>query len=161
MEKNKVYYKIILKDKTQDETEQARNLLKEMLKTFNLSTTEIIKNEHGKPYFTNDIYFNYSHSKNYIACAISLSEVGIDIDEERVISAEVAKRYLDGKKDIKIWVQKEAYSKLKGIGFAYNFNNINLENIKESHKFIQTNDYICAIYCDSINATFIKLEDSL
>ncbi len=157
MEQDIVYYSIIEKDNT-NEHEQAIKLLESMLKRFNLSTTEIIKNEYGKPYFTNNIYFNYSHSKHYIACAISLSEVGIDIDEPRIINDEISKRYLDNVDEsnrLKVWVQKEAYSKLKGIGFSIDFSTINLSTITNKNMLIENDKYICSIYSDKDNITFI------
>ncbi len=154
MKQDIVYYIIV--EKTKDI--KPIDIIDLMLKKFNLSTTNIVKNEYGKPYFTNNIYFNYSHSKHYIACAISLSEVGIDIDETRPISDEVANRYLDGHKDIKVWVQKEAYSKLKGIGFSIDFSTIDLTQITNANKLIENNKYTCSIYSDKDNIDFIEME---
>ena len=41
------------------------------------------RNEHGKPYLTEtpEIYVNWSHSRDYVICAISDQEVGIDLQK--------------------------------------------------------------------------------
>ena len=72
-----------------------------MLECFNQKLPEIKYSKTGKPYFKNSvIYFNYSHSKNYIACAISNKEVGIDIEETNTnISDKVSNKYLDNEKE--------------------------------------------------------------
>lgn len=85
----------------------------------------------GKPYFENyPYYFNLSHSGNYVACALSEREVGIDLQEHRGAAIErVAKRYfspaevsaLMQARDraalfFRLWARKEAYGKLSGKG---------------------------------------------
>ena len=89
IENNIIYYSIVNKknikiaDTSQNnETKQAQSVLKRMLDYFNLKMPEIEVSKDGKPFFKGSkIFFNYSHSKKYIACAISLTEVGIDIEE--------------------------------------------------------------------------------
>lgn len=166
IEKNTLYYTIVNKKDllvNNTETEQARFVLKKMLGYFDLNMPEIDVSLTSKPFFKDSkIFFNYSHSKNYIACAISLSEVGIDIEENnRVISDLVAKKYLDSEennfKRIEKWVKKESYSKLKGLGLQINFNSLEFENIKEENYFIKNEEYMCSIYCDSNNINFKEL----
>ena len=133
--------------------------------TSNRSETiqEIYTTPNGKPYFKDsNIFFNYSHSKNYVACVISTYEVGIDIEEtNRDISDEIAEKYLNKEKDnlkrIETWVKKEAYSKLKGLGFQINFKNINLSEITEKNLFISEKNYMCSIYCDNDDVEFKEL----
>ena len=105
MEESKiVYYSIVSKKniKIEDtsnklETMQARIILRKMLDYFNIKMPEIYTTSNGKPYFKDsNIFFNYSHSKNYVACVISTYEVGIDIEEiNRNISDEIAEKYLN------------------------------------------------------------------
>ena len=165
-----VYYSIVnKKDITVDytsnrlETIQARIVLRKMLDYFNLKLPEIYTTPNGKPYFKDsNIFFNYSHSKNYIACAISSYEVGIDIEEtNRNISDDISKKYLNNEKGnlkrIETWVKKEAYSKLKGLGFQIKFNNIKLNEITEKNLFISEKDYMCSIYCDNDDVEFKEL----
>lgn len=171
MEESKiVYYSIVGKKniKIEDtsnklETMQARLILRKMLAYFNIKMPEIYTTSNGKPYFKDsNIFFNYSHSKNYVACVISTYEVGIDIEEiNRNISDEIAEKYLDKEKDslkrIETWVKKEAYSKLKGLGFQIKFKNIKLNEVIEKNLFISEKDYMCSIYCDNDDVEFKEL----
>lgn len=165
-----VYYTIMNKsdikiNKKMDklETIQARLVLRNMLNYLDLKHSEIYLSPNGKPYFKNsNIFFNYSHSKNYIACAVSFCEIGIDIEEtSRKISDNITKKYLEGeknnKKRIEKWVKKESFSKLKGLGFQIKFQNIKLDNIKNNFFFINEEEYMCSIYCDSNDIAFKKL----
>ena len=171
IKKNIVYYSIVPKSKiimnnnsNQLETYQARFVLQKMLEFFDIEMFDVLLSENGKPYFKDsNIFFNYSHSKNYIACAISLSEVGIDIEEmDSYISDEVARKYLDDEKDsskrIEKWVKKESYGKLKGLGLQISFKDIDLNNIKEKNYFIKEKNFICSIYCDNEYVTFYKID---
>lgn len=85
----------------------------------------------GKPYFENyPYYFNLSHSGDYVVCALSEREVGIDIQEHRGAALErVAQRYFSPAEVFalmqaqdraalffRLWARKEAYGKLIGKG---------------------------------------------
>lgn len=85
----------------------------------------------GKPYFKNyPYYFNLSHSGDYVACALSEREVGIDLQEHRGAALErVAQRYFSPEEVLalmqaqdretlffRLWARKEAYGKLIGKG---------------------------------------------
>lgn len=170
IKKGIIYYLIVNKKnikvtkiKNRIETDQALIVLKKMLENFNLKLPEIYLSKSGKPFFKDaNIFFNYSHSKNYIACAISLCEVGIDIEETNVdINDSISKKYLDCEKDkskrIESWVKKESYSKLKGLGLQINFQSIKLNEITEKNYFIKKKEYMCSIYCDSVDAAFKEL----
>ena len=100
---NNLYYAIVnksdisvSKSSNRLETDQARVVLERLLNIFDISLDEILINDNAKPYFkSSNIYFNYSHSKNYIACVISNYEVGIDIEEKtRVISDDISSKYI-------------------------------------------------------------------
>ena len=171
MDDNKfVYYSIVKKtdinvDNTIDksETNLAKSILKMQLNYFGLEFPQIYTSSNGKPYFKNSkLFFNYSHSKNYIACAVSLYEVGIDIEETtRKINDDIAKKYLDNvssnEKRIETWVKKESYSKLKGLGLQMKFQNIKLNDIKFKNFFINEKEYMCSIYCAGDDIDFKKL----
>jgi len=88
--------------------------------------------QYGKPYLKNysDVFFNLSHSEEYVACAVSNSPVGVDIEHIQDIDLNVAKNYFYGseyqyiinnrdkkKAFFKLWVLKESYMKMTGLGF--------------------------------------------
>lgn len=158
-----VYYTIVKKDNINNSTEEAKLVLNKLLNELNMEMPEIIISKTGKPYFKNsNMFFNYSHSKNYIACAVSNYEVGIDIEEKnRKISDAVAFKYLDNvkanDKRIETWVKKEAYSKLKGLGLQIDFTSLKLEKIKEKNIIISNANYICSIYSDAKLVKFINI----
>lgn len=177
-EVNTVYYSILKKSEisidnlkkmpclrmnAKEETKKAYIILFKIAKKYLDELPEIIFNENGKPYFKDsNLYFNYSHSQNYIALAFSTAEVGIDIEETtRNISDSISKKYLDGendkKKKIELWVKKEAYSKLKGLGLLMKFQNINLNEIPNKNIFISNRSYMCSIYSENNNAIFEEL----
>lgn len=170
MDIKKVYYSIVNKsdikiDKKLNnlETEQSKFILNNMMSYLKLNIPEINISQGGKPYFKDsNIYFNYSHSKNYIACAIGNCEVGIDIEEtSRIINDDIAKKYLDNAKGnlkrIETWIKKEAYSKLKGLGLQINFQNIKLDNLKEKNLLINKKEYLCSIYSEDNDIEFEEI----
>ncbi len=110
-------------------------------------------NTYGKPYFAHNppIYFNLSHSGNWVVCAISDHEVGIDVEKIDKIDLDIAKSFfapkeysdLMEKDDSKkkeyfyvLWTLKESYIKacgkglsldLRSFSISLNDNNIILE----------------------------------
>ena len=93
------------------------------------------RNKHGKPYLTDapEVYVNWSHSGDYVICAISDQEVGIDLqrmdrepkenlirktlmseeceDLKKVASEDQKKRFYE------YWSVKESFLKALGTGF--------------------------------------------
>lgn len=92
----------------------------------------------GKPYLLNEphIYFNISHSGDYVICAISEEEVGADIQEHRQVKQGLVERFFSREENellkehnetqgitkeelfYRIWAVKEAHMKLTGKGMA-------------------------------------------
>lgn len=90
--------------------------------------------EAGKPYLAgqNGLYFNLSHSGNYILCAVSDHEIGCDIEIIRDTDLHIAKRFFHrneyeiiasqttdrAKSELffRYWTLKESFLKATGLG---------------------------------------------
>lgn len=126
-----------------------KNLLKKHYKIDYKDLTFYL-NKYNKPYIKNkNIYFNISHSYNYVAVAISNKEIGIDIEKIRPTNINTInyfatdneiKYILEDKTKITrrlftIYTLKEAYFKMKGT---------NLDNIKDIEFNFKDNKIICS-----------------
>jgi len=115
------------------------NLCKEMIsKYFGAEDPKFILNDYGKPFVDKEgIFFNISHSKGRVACAVSDTPVGLDIEkvtEKNDTDIKIfAKRYFveneikqledanySSLEFYKIWTRKEAYSKMLGSALSRN-----------------------------------------
>ncbi len=106
----------------------------------------------GKPYFQDiPIYFNLSHSEDYVCCVFSEEEVGVDIQYNKPLTNErVVRRFFTDKEQSMfdncvtqqereqcffwLWARKEAYGKLTGEGIVKAVSVEVLEN--ETHDVI-------------------------
>jgi 4'-phosphopantetheinyl transferase len=71
------------------------NYLAEKKISFDLKQLEYEYEENGKPRFKQfpEIYFNISHSGDYVVCAFSKEPVGIDIQQMNENATKIASRY--------------------------------------------------------------------
>jgi len=132
-----------------------------------LMTTDIIYkyNENGKPELKNNtitpIYFNITHSKGLIACAVSkIQYFGLDSEnvDTKISFLEVAKRYFSNDeynailqlttslqkiRFFELWTLKESYLKALGSGLGNNLKEISFKLDTENNihaEFIKKNE---------------------
>ncbi|MCL0100696.1 hypothetical protein M1N80_02650 [Peptococcaceae bacterium] len=60
-----------------------------------IKNMSFVENNYGKPFLknTNDLYFNVSHSGEWVVCAIHHHPIGIDIEQVKKIEIDIAKRF--------------------------------------------------------------------
>ncbi len=131
------------------EREFALQLLLDALKEeYGIHTLPLIlRSDLGKPFFPDypDIHFNYSHSKNYVACGLSDHEIGVDIEDIRKVKeslirnishvneywwikqAETEDELYD--RTILLWTIKESYLKQKGTGINCRLNSLDFSSV--------------------------------
>lgn len=147
-------YKLYIKENT-----NSKELLKECLKKdFNISNYEIIFNDYNKPYLKNEkIYFNISHDNGTTVLVISDKEIGVDL-EYYIFKESVVRKYFTNNEQneilnsankeydfTRIWVMKEAFVKMKGIGISYGLMNVDTTKIKDKIELIENERYLIAI----------------
>ncbi|MBQ7386362.1 MAG: 4'-phosphopantetheinyl transferase superfamily protein [Ruminococcus sp.] len=78
----------------------------------------------------NEVFVSLTHSGNFVACALSNTPVGIDLEVKRDFNPRVLKALCDAEREfvakskdeaiafLKIWTAKEAYLKMTGEGLA-------------------------------------------
>ena len=124
----------------------------------NIKDYELYYNKYGKPYLKDsNIYFNISHTRNLVICAISDKEIGVDI-EKLVYNELVSKRILNQKEYSILlnskckeeiftimWTSKESYVKMLGIGLEYGLKNVDTTILNSKIDIKKYNDYIIAI----------------
>jgi len=108
-------------------------LLKKALLDAGIEKYEIKIGAYGKPYIENkSIFFNLSHSEEMVMCAVSLGEVGCDVEKITNIDLEIAKRFFytteydaiiaaqseEERRNMffRLWTLKESFMKATGFG---------------------------------------------
>lgn len=97
----------------------------------------------GKPYFAaSDLYFSISHCKTAVGAAVSKSEIGLDVLDNRSINVSITQRIcteeemrqFDAVRDKQeflrlLWCKKESAVKMTGIGFMAGFKTVKTEEL--------------------------------
>lgn len=120
-------------------------LLQGVLARFGVSSDAIGYGPHDKPYIKErgDVFFNISHSGNFVMIAVSGQPIGIDIQKpipykEALINSLCAmeERDLLGQDLVKqlnrVWAVKESYTKLTGEGSSKSLLDITYEAINDA-----------------------------
>lgn len=156
-------------------------------RTWGLSSEDyqIEKGEHGKPQLNThgvSAYFNISHSGDYILCAISDREVGIDIEQRGEPRLNVAKRFFHPQEIISLekttdkkrqqelffnyWSVKESYLKYTGSGLSCPLSSFEVcfdgdaITLKEGHSILPVTVLECPIDSDYSSYVCCQSTDS-
>ena len=151
----------------------AYQLLKEGLqKEYGLTGNPIFEyNEHGKPSIVGhpEIYFNLSHCKEAVVCAISDKPVGVDVESHREFSeslinytmndeekAEIRKSHNVAAAFIRLWTMKEATSKLIGTGITHDVKSL-IDTKKYKYTTVERQRYTYTI-CENLDSLTCHLD---
>ncbi|MDR0197216.1 MAG: 4'-phosphopantetheinyl transferase superfamily protein [Oscillospiraceae bacterium] len=138
--------------------ETASRLLDDaLLGEFGVRRPEIISDGRGKPRFKDsDIFFSVSHCKFGVGCVVSKRETGVDVECFRKVSPALVKRVCHRENEIpavksdadflRMWVQKEAFAKFTGGGFAEGFSGIDTTKFPASRVFEYGGLFIACYY---------------
>lgn len=123
-------------------------LLHHILQSHGMRLQEVQIGKYGKPE-AEGIYFNLSHSKDMVVCAISESPVGCDIEKITTAPEKVADRFFReseirhlretpveerDKEFFRLWTMKESYIKMTGEGMHLPLNRFELCFLEEGVK---------------------------
>ena len=99
--------------------------------------------EHGKPYLPDypSIYYNISHSGDYVVLTTGDEEMGVDVllRSRKVVSSLGSKVFFQGDEmeaampAVEVFSIKEAYVKLTGSGIGFEFDKIRLDTDNNSY----------------------------
>ena len=129
-----------------------KKILKKVLKKYHIEY-DIFYNENRKPYIKNNpIFFNISHSGEYIVCVVSDKEIGVDIQKitikdkvvDRICTTNELKYPITPEYFTILWVKKESYVKKLGIGLSYGLQNVDTTTI-DTYDLYRIDDYFIAV----------------
>lgn len=166
-------------DRLRNRNDKIRSVLGEatarqaIAERFNVPENKVIfgRTEKGKPFCVNfDICFGVSHSKEYVAVAVSDHNVGIDIEKIRQVEPRITKIACDERdkefvfgdsprdefdNDSKrrffmLWTAKEAYFKFCGTGII-SLPDVSYHVIAPGCTVFEAEDYIMTVYSENDN----------
>lgn len=115
---------------------------------------KISLSEDGKPFAVDcNVNFNISHSGNWVICAVSENEIGIDIEKIRSVNPRAAEKFACAEElkyiashengFFEIWTLKEAYFKCIGTGLGADIKTVSFE-VKENGIACSENGFDCS-----------------
>jgi 4'-phosphopantetheinyl transferase len=127
--------------------------------------------DNGKPYLKDHphIFFNISHCRHGVVCAVADFEVGVDIQDIRPYDPAVARRVCNAEELLllaqiddpasflcRLWTAKESYAKMLGYGVA----DVLKLNIPMDCLFcLEAGHYCLAVHC-AANAFNVQIHDT-
>ncbi|MBU5488602.1 4'-phosphopantetheinyl transferase superfamily protein [Clostridium sp. MSJ-8] len=130
----------------------------EIIKQLGIANSDIkfTLNKYGKPYIEgyNNLFFNISHSEDWVICAISDEEVGVDIEKIEKAPVEVAEHYFHSREYklirskaseevdeyfYKMWTLKESYIKWIGKGLSKQLDSFSINEDINNEFYIEEN----------------------
>lgn len=120
------------------------------------------ENKYGKPHvigWRESLYFNVSHSGEWIVCAIDIRPVGIDVERIIPIDLQIAHQFFSKQECVQlmsmpaeqrlpyffeIWTMKESYIKADGRGLSIPLNSFSINMSRSSAElFIENGRSAC------------------
>ncbi len=135
-------------------------LIHALYQEFNLSDPAIVYTDKGKPYLPDhpDIHFNISHCPRGCVCAVSDKPVGVDIQDIRPFSQDIANRCCSAEELLllkqsadptvyftRMWAMKESYLKMTGEGIAQSLPTIDTTGAYSAIHTTYTNNCYIAV----------------
>lgn len=132
-------------------------LLNQILKQHGYRMEDITYGPHGKPEIRG-LFFNLSHSHDYILCAVSEKPVGCDIEKVDLLRPRVAERYFTAyetdylnqgsdeekaEEFYRIWTMKESFTKMTGEGIQSGLKRCEFRMGDAVHVFLDGERYNC------------------
>lgn len=112
-----------------------------------LWASKVCIGEHGKPYLqsNSDIFFNLSHSGNYVLCGIAERQIGVDIQKRHAKDVSGVKEKIHNAQDkdedfFLLFSAKEAFCKCTGEGLQRDLSHIAVDCEKGMVKDTVTGD---------------------
>ena len=153
------------------------------LKGYKTADYRFCENETGKPYLENlPLRFNISHSSDVVACIVSQTEVGVDVQKKvseyknvmrRVYCKNEIDLVLDSKTPVDdftmLWALKESYVKCIGTGISdmiaeYDFSSVVKENEGRAYGYeftaLDCGEYVLAVCSSQMPKNIKKLSAS-
>lgn len=151
----------------------AELLLERAVENFYKRPLPIVVGTNGKPRFEGDkLHFNISHSANWVACAVSNKEIGLDIQVISECNLAICDRYFgeDEKNYIlssenrdlaftEIWCKKEAKLKASGVGLKGGLAEFSVLEIETELFFTCIEDVCCTVCVPGLNDFKIEQEE--
>jgi phosphopantetheinyl transferase (holo-ACP synthase) len=154
--KMKIKYKKIVKTQDRINSILCYYLVCWLLNNKNL---EFSYTKNGKPYITNEKYFNISHTEKMVMCILSQKNIGIDIEKKIIFNDKIA-RYIASDNEYNslnnsyhkdeeftlLWTKKESYLKCCDLNLSCNMKDFDKKyNNYKFYQFILSTDIYCSI----------------